>query len=315
MELKFGTGATSPALSWGSPQDADYLALVTKAVNGLQDDLRRQFLLPMGPDVTVVVGEARVRARTTQGASQLVAAAPVTDVLLVLRGEVGEFLAHADLVLIPDDTAVGINLTRGPIRRCAIRRLRAPNGGVLVSPRISCAHLGRRACECQHESASVDGPTRTRHTAADAAVRTLESPTLRACDDAMGKMRREFTHTPIGKPILPDTANWLHSEMLKTRVEHGYCARHPAAGACPYANICGSCDNYITAPEFRDALGGQLADIQVQKPTSKTAVGTTKPLATTGSHTPSPTTSNASTADRKPAQRLAQSPWVSQKNV
>ncbi|MBV8235534.1 MAG: transposase, partial [Acidimicrobiia bacterium] len=48
--------------------------------------------------------------------------------------------------------------------------------------------------------------------------------------------------------------------MLKTRVAHGYCARHPAAGACPYANICETCDNYVTAPEFREALTDQLAD-------------------------------------------------------
>ena len=95
---------------------------------------------------------------------------------------------------------------------------------------------------------------------------TLASPTLRAAyDEAMGKMRRQFTLTPVGKPILPDKVGWLHSEMLKTRVAHGYCARHPAAGACPYANICETCDNYITAPEFRDALTDQLADIHALK--------------------------------------------------
>jgi hypothetical protein len=37
---------------------------------------------------------------------------------------------------------------------------------------------------------------------------------------------------------------WLHAEMLKTRVAHGYCSRHLAADACPYANICEQCDNY-----------------------------------------------------------------------
>ena len=41
---------------------------------------------------------------------------------------------------------------------------------------------------------------------------TLASPTLRAgYDDAMGKMRRQFTLTPVGKPILPDKVSWLHS--------------------------------------------------------------------------------------------------------
>ena len=71
-------------------------------------------------------------------------------------------------------------------------------------------------------------------------------------------MRRQFTLTPVGNPTLPDKVGWLHSEMLKTRVAHGYCAR-------PYANICETCDNYVTAPEFRDALTDQLADIQALK--------------------------------------------------
>ncbi|MDG5481954.1 tyrosine-type recombinase/integrase [Mycolicibacterium gadium] len=100
---------------------------------------------------------------------------------------------------------------------------------------------------------------------------TLASPTLKsAYDEAMGKMRRQLTLTPIGKPILPDKVSWLHSEMLKTRVAHGYCARHESAGACPYANICETCDNYITAPEFRDALTDQLADIQALKTDAQT---------------------------------------------
>jgi hypothetical protein len=100
---------------------------------------------------------------------------------------------------------------------------------------------------------------------------TLASPALRAAyDEAMGKMRRQFTLTPVGRPILPDKISWLHSEMLKTRVAHGYCARHPAAGACPYANICETCDNYITAPEFRAALTDQLADIQALKADAET---------------------------------------------
>jgi hypothetical protein len=93
---------------------------------------------------------------------------------------------------------------------------------------------------------------------------TLASPTLRtAYDEAMGKMRRQFTLTPTGKPIVPDKVTWLNSEMLKTRVAHGYCSRHEAAGACPYANICETCENFVTGPEFTDALRSQLADIQI----------------------------------------------------
>ena len=92
---------------------------------------------------------------------------------------------------------------------------------------------------------------------------TLASPALRtAYDEAMGKMRRQFTLTPAGKPIIPDKVSWLNSEMLKTRVAHGYCSRHEAAGPCPYANICETCDNYVTGPEFAGAIGDQLTDIQ-----------------------------------------------------
>jgi integrase len=92
---------------------------------------------------------------------------------------------------------------------------------------------------------------------------TLASPTLRtAYDEAVGKMRRQLTLTPVGKPIIPDRVSWLNSEMLKTRVAHGYCSRHEAAGACPYANICETCDNFVTGPEFHTAIRDQLADVQ-----------------------------------------------------
>ena len=50
---------------------------------------------------------------------------------------------------------------------------------------------------------------------------TLASPALRtAYDETMGKMRRQFTLTPAGRPIIPDKVSWLNSEMLKTRVAH-----------------------------------------------------------------------------------------------
>ena len=48
---------------------------------------------------------------------------------------------------------------------------------------------------------------------------------------------------------------------LKTQVAHGYCSRQLAAEACPYANICEQCDNYVTAPEFIPQLQAQLADV------------------------------------------------------
>ena len=92
---------------------------------------------------------------------------------------------------------------------------------------------------------------------------TLASPTLRgAYDQAMGTMRRQLTLTPVGRPSVPNKVAWLASQMLKTRVAHGYCSRHEGQGACEYANICETCDNYTPATEFAAALTDQLADIQ-----------------------------------------------------
>ena len=55
---------------------------------------------------------------------------------------------------------------------------------------------------------------------------------------------------------------WLREEMLKTRVAHGYCSRQLAAEACPYANICEQCDNFVTTTEFLPQLQAQLADVK-----------------------------------------------------
>jgi hypothetical protein len=91
----------------------------------------------------------------------------------------------------------------------------------------------------------------------------LAAPTIRAAyEQAMGKARTRLTLTiaPVGKPIVPDRIAWLREEMLKTRVAHGYCSRQLTAEACPYANICEQCDNFVSAPEFIPALQAQLAD-------------------------------------------------------
>ena len=94
---------------------------------------------------------------------------------------------------------------------------------------------------------------------------SLASETVRsAYEAAMAKTRtkQQLLVAGRGGAFVPERVEWLHAEMLKTRVAHGYCSRHPAAGACPYANICEQCDNFATAPEFRPALEGQLADVR-----------------------------------------------------
>jgi hypothetical protein len=92
----------------------------------------------------------------------------------------------------------------------------------------------------------------------------LAAPAVRiAYEEAMSKARTRLTLAiaPVGQPIIPGRVEWLRAEMLKTRVAHGYCSRQLAAEACPYANICEQCDNYVTAPEFIPQLQAQLADV------------------------------------------------------
>jgi hypothetical protein len=92
----------------------------------------------------------------------------------------------------------------------------------------------------------------------------LASDTIRdAYDDAMAKVRsrRPVFVAGSGGAFVPDKIQWLHAEMLKTRLTGGYCARHPAAGACPYANVCEQCDNFAPGQEFAGPLTSQLADV------------------------------------------------------
>ncbi len=93
---------------------------------------------------------------------------------------------------------------------------------------------------------------------------TLADPTLRAgYDEAMGKVRRALLPVaPLGRPVVPPKVEWIASEYLKTRVASGTCSRHLVAGACPYANICETCEDFVPVPESVPVIRSQLADIQ-----------------------------------------------------
>ena len=92
---------------------------------------------------------------------------------------------------------------------------------------------------------------------------TLASPTLRrAYEQAIGKIRPRIPTAFSPHPRLPDKAQWLAGEMLKTRLGHGYCSRELVAEACQYANICEQCAFFMTTPEFEPALESQLADVK-----------------------------------------------------
>lgn len=91
----------------------------------------------------------------------------------------------------------------------------------------------------------------------------LASPTLKVLyDQAAGKIARRIPVASVGRPATPDRVEWLAAEMLKTRVAHGYCSRDLAAEACPYANICETCPNYVTTADFAPAIEAQLEDIR-----------------------------------------------------
>jgi hypothetical protein len=101
----------------------------------------------------------------------------------------------------------------------------------------------------------------------------LASPTVRAAYDtaiAKGRLRHLPIVTGAPAPVVPDHVAWLRSEMLKTRVAHGYCSRDLVADACPYANICEQCDNLVTAPAFLPALHEQLADVRALRHDAET---------------------------------------------
>ena len=101
----------------------------------------------------------------------------------------------------------------------------------------------------------------------------LASPTVRtAYQAAMDKVRvRQLLPLLVdARRAVPDRVQWLGSEMLKTRVAHGYCSRDLVAEACPYANICEQCDNFVTTTQFLPALHSQLADVRALRDDAET---------------------------------------------
>jgi integrase len=95
----------------------------------------------------------------------------------------------------------------------------------------------------------------------------IASPTVRAAyDTAMGKVRarRPLFVIPAGAhTAVPAKVDWLHAELIKTRLAHGFCSRDSVAGACPYSNICEQCDNFVPDPSRATVIAEQLDDIRL----------------------------------------------------
>jgi hypothetical protein len=94
----------------------------------------------------------------------------------------------------------------------------------------------------------------------------LASPTIRSASRPRWTRSAPGQPLPIvaigGAPVIPDRVEWLHAELLKTRLAHGYCSRPQAAGACPYADICEQCDNFVPAPDASGTIAAQLEDVR-----------------------------------------------------
>jgi hypothetical protein len=91
----------------------------------------------------------------------------------------------------------------------------------------------------------------------------LANPTLRQAYDAARDRIHATTRLPLivgSRPPLPDPAQWLHAEAIKTRLAGGYCTRATVAGSCAYANICEQCDNFTTSAELLPVISKQLRD-------------------------------------------------------
>ena len=115
----------------------------------------------------------------------------------------------------------------------------------------------------------------------------LATPTIRsAYQAAMDKVRAgqllPLTAVNAAPPV-PDKVAWLHAEMLKTRLAHGFCARPKAAGPCPYANICEQCDFFVPDPRPSRRSAPNSTTSAPCKPTPKPAAGMTKPPGTSAS--------------------------------
>ena len=157
-------------------------------------------------------------------------------------------------------------LRRGLEQAVAIAGLRRPGGGPLrVTP-----HQLRHTYGTSLVNAGMSLQALMAllgHVSAEMTLRyaSLASPTIRAAyQDAIAKvrMRRSLPLIVDDKPAVPGRVAWLRGELLKTRVAHGYCSRHLAAQACPYANVCEQCDNFVTTTEFLPQLEAQLADVR-----------------------------------------------------
>jgi len=89
---------------------------------------------------------------------------------------------------------------------------------------------------------------------------------------ALAKTRIGPMPTPTGRTTIPVTTtggcgagysnddDWRDAPVIKSRLAGGHCLRAPAQGACPYANICEHCPNFVTDTASIAVLSAQRID-------------------------------------------------------
>ena len=97
-------------------------------------------------------------------------------------------------------------------------------------------------------------------------------------DAAMTKLhqRRPLPIIVAGRSVVPDRVALLNSEMIKTRVAHGYCSRHLAAEPCPTPTSARTATTTRPAP---NSYPNSKINSPTHKPsttTPSTAAGTAK---------------------------------------
>jgi integrase len=271
------------------PPDID--AAVMAAVSGLDDrfarvaitllrhtGLRIGELLDLELDHLVDYGRSGTWLRVPIGKLNNERSVPLDDVAL---DALDDWLAHrpaqrarphprdshpADFMFVEHGRRLGVARIRRGLGDAVVRAgLTGPDGGPL---RVSAHRLRHTwATELANGGMSMQAlMTLLGHRSPEMTIRyaRLASPALKAAyDQAAGKMARRIPLAPPGRRAVPDRVEWLASEMLKTRVAHGFCSRELAAEACAYANICENCPNFVTTPEFAAALEAQLTDVEL----------------------------------------------------
>jgi hypothetical protein len=114
----------------------------------------------------------------------------------------------------------------------------------------------------------------------------LAAPTVRAAyQQAMDKvrLRQPLPLLVGGRALVPDRVEWLHAELLKTRVAHGYRSRDLVAEACPTPTSASRATTSSPPPSSCPSSRRSCSTCGRSATTPRTAAGTPRSPATPAS--------------------------------